>query len=207
MSQGEPESRTMAHGAVTGWVREAYPAGVPSDDLPALLGVLKGEVGSRQTMATVLELVAEGLVDVRAAAAASVEPEPSPLELRRVAGRLVVGGWPLASFGASTTDEDDGTEEGSYLGRIVAWLRDGYPQGVPAHDYVPLLALLQRRLTRGEVKRVARALRRSGVSPAGPDDIAAAISELTHDEASEADMIRVRDKLAAKGWPVEFPEP
>lgn len=207
MRDGESDARTVAHGAVTGWVREAYPAGVPSEDLPALLSVLKGEVGSRQTMATVLELVAEGLIDPKEAAAASGMPEPSGLELRRVAGRLVVGGWPLASFGASTSDEDDGTEEGSYLGRIVAWLRDGYPQGVPAHDYVPLLALLQRRLTRGEVKRVARALRRSGVSPAGPDDIAAAISDLTHDEATEADMIRVRDKLAAKGWPVEFPEP
>lgn len=206
MSEGEPESGTLAAGAVSGWVRDAYPAGVPSEDLAALLGVLKGEVGSRQTMATVLDLVAAGLIDARAAAAAASAPEPSGLELRRVAGRLVVGGWPLASFGEST-DEDDGTEEGSYLGRIVAWLRDGYPQGVPAHDYVPLLALLQRRLTRGEVKRVARALRRSGISPAGPDDIAAAISDLTNDEATEADMIRVRDKLAAKGWPVEFPEP
>lgn len=207
MRDGEPDSRTATHGAVTSWVREAYPAGVPSEDLPALISVLKSECGSRQTMATMLELVAEGLIDPRSAAGASRMPEPSALEMRRVAGRLVVGGWPLASFDTSTTDEDDGTEEGSYLGRIVAWLRDGYPQGVPAHDYVPLLALLHRRLTRGEVKRVARALRRSGISPAGPEDIAAAISDLTHEEASEEDMIRVRDKLAAKGWPVEFPEP
>ena len=33
------------------------------------------------------------------------------------------------------------------VARVVAFLRAGYPQGVPATDYVPLIALLRRRLS------------------------------------------------------------
>ena len=39
------------------------------------------------------------------------------------------------------------------LSRIVAWLRAGYPTGVPEQDYVALLGLLRRRLTDDEVRR------------------------------------------------------
>jgi hypothetical protein len=40
------------------------------------------------------------------------------------------------------------TEAGTgILNRVVAWLRRGYPSGVPEHDYIALLALLRRRLT------------------------------------------------------------
>src|SRR5690606_40503451 len=99
MSQADDTSRTATRGAVSGWVRAAYPAGVPNEDLPALLGVLRSEVGTQQTMTIMLELVAAGLLDAGAAAAATDAPEPTRLELRRVAGQLVVGGWPLASFG------------------------------------------------------------------------------------------------------------
>jgi hypothetical protein len=37
------------------------------------------------------------------------------------------------------------------LMRVVGFLRAGYPEGVPAHDYVPLLALLRRRLSDDEM--------------------------------------------------------
>ena len=94
-----------------------------------------------------------------------------------------------------------------YARRVIGWLRAGYPQGVPDHDYQPLLALLQRRLTKAEVKQVAKALRRADVTPAGPEDIAAAITDVTHVEPAAADLKRVRDRLAKKGWPVEFPDP
>jgi hypothetical protein len=42
-----------------------------------------------------------------------------------------------------------------FLHRIVNWLRVGYPQGIPPTDYIPLLALLSRRLTNDEVETVA----------------------------------------------------
>ena len=125
-------------------------------------------------------------------------------QMRRVAAKLVLGGWPLAG---DEDDDDTPPKEGSALARIVAWLREGYPGGVPEHDYMPLIALLERRLTRSEVKKIAKALRRADVSPAGPSDIAAAITEYTHTQPSENDLRRVRYQLARKGWPVEFPDP
>jgi hypothetical protein len=46
------------------------------------------------------------------------------------------------------------------LNSIVCWLRAGYPQGVPDQDYVPLIAILSRRLTSDEVAAVATELAR-----------------------------------------------
>jgi hypothetical protein len=136
-------------------------------------------------------LQTEGRLSSEAAAALL----PAESAQRQVAAKLALGGWPLG--GASDDNADDAPpREGSPLGGIVAWLREGYPGGVPDHDYVPLLALLERRLTRSEVKQVAKALRRADVSPAGPADIAAAISDYTHTTASEDDL-----RGCASSWP------
>jgi hypothetical protein len=43
-----------------------------------------------------------------------------------------------------------------FLHRIINRLRAGYPRGIPPTDYIPLLALLSRRLTNDEVKTVAK---------------------------------------------------
>ncbi|MGV7637474.1 DUF3349 domain-containing protein, partial [Mycobacterium kansasii] len=45
-----------------------------------------------------------------------------------------------------------------FLARIVDWLRAGYPDGVPSTDYQPLLALLDRQLTKEELREVTREL-------------------------------------------------
>ncbi len=90
-----------------------------------------------------------------------------------------------------------------FLGAIVSWLRAGYPEGVPQTDYLPLLALLSRRLTTDEVKMVAREL------TSRPDfddiDIGAAIMALTDELPAPDDVERVRERLAAKGWPLDDP--
>ena len=39
--------------------------------------------------------------------------------------------------------------------KIVDWLRAGYPEGVPEHDYIPLFALLGSQLTNDEVTLIA----------------------------------------------------
>ena len=41
------------------------------------------------------------------------------------------------------------------LAKIVGFLRAGYPEGVPDGDYIPLVALLRRRLSDDEVVAVA----------------------------------------------------
>lgn len=187
--------------SVLEWVRGGYPTGVPDREAPALAAILQQRLGAEAAHDVLRRLLADGLISAKAGRALIPDDE----QVRRVSARLVLGGWPL---GGSEEDDDEAPpREGSPLARIVSWLREGYPGGVPEHDYMPLLALLERRLTRSEVKKVAKALRRADVSPAGPRDIAAAITSYTHVEPSENDLRRVRDQLAKKGWPVEFPDP
>ena len=187
-------------GPVLQWIREGYPDGVPDDETAALLAVLQERIGGDRAIDVLRRLHRDGVISDTSASA--LLPEES--QMRRVAAKLVLGGWPLAG---DDEDDDAPPKEGSALARIVSWLREGYPGGVPEHDYMPLIALLERRLTRSEVKKIAKTLRRADVSPAGPTDIAAAITEYTHTEPSENDLRRVRDQLARKGWPVEFPDP
>ena len=89
-----------------------------------------------------------------------------------------------------------------FLTSVVAWLRAGYPEGIPPTDYFPVLALLSRRLSNDEVKLVAReadAERRQFDHV----DIGVLITQITDELPSPADIERVRARLAAKGWPLD----
>jgi hypothetical protein len=85
-----------------------------------------------------------------------------------------------------------------FLDSVVAWLRAGYPDGVPRTDYMPLLALLSRRLTSEEVKAVAGELTRRGEFDRV--DIGVLITQVTDELPSPDDIERVRQRLTAKGW-------
>jgi hypothetical protein len=88
------------------------------------------------------------------------------------------------------------------LTRVVEWLREGYPAGVPERDYIALLALLRRRLSDDEVLEIARGLAEEGMLP-GRADIATEITKLTNEMPSDEDIERVRDHLAFRGFPGE----
>ncbi len=90
-----------------------------------------------------------------------------------------------------------------FLTSIVSWLRAGYPNGVPQNDYLPILALLSRRLASHEVAQVARQFLQS--PPPGYVDIGVAILGITDQLPSPVDVERVRAKLAAFGWPLDYP--
>ncbi|HEX3517202.1 MAG TPA: DUF3349 domain-containing protein [Trebonia sp.] len=90
------------------------------------------------------------------------------------------------------------------LTKIVDWLRAGYPEGVPQHDYIPLFALLGSQLTNDEVTLIADELAFS-VDPESADAIKDAIANVTHTAPNEADINRVRSHLAAGGWPLAAP--
>lgn len=94
------------------------------------------------------------------------------------------------------------TTEPGLLARVVAWLRAGYPTGVPENDYVPLLALLHRRLTDDEVAGVARALVASGTLRPDQVDIGVAVTKVTGEVPSETDVARVAEHLAATNDPL-----
>ena len=90
-----------------------------------------------------------------------------------------------------------------FLAKIVAWITAGYPDGVPGPDRVPLLALLQRRLSDAEVKAVAKDLMVRGEFD--EVDIGVLITEMTDELPTPDDIERVRARLAAKGWPLDDP--
>jgi alkylhydroperoxidase family enzyme len=84
---------------------------------------------------------------------------------------------------------------------VVNFLRAGYPDGVPEQDYIPLLALLRRRLTDEEVADVVDRL----VAADDTDSaraLHAAISEITNEPPRTEDIARVSARLAAGGWPL-----
>ena len=88
-----------------------------------------------------------------------------------------------------------------FLAKIVAWITSGYPEGVPGPDRVPLFALLKPRLTDDEVKAVVRELLARGEFD--QVDIGVLITQLTDELPAPEDIERVRNRLAAKGWPLD----
>jgi hypothetical protein len=91
------------------------------------------------------------------------------------------------------------------LGKIIEWLRAGYPEGVPDVDYLPLFALLGSQLTDDEVEAIVAELE-SESKPETAEKIRAAIAHASSDhKPTDADVNRVRARLAAGGWPLAKP--
>jgi hypothetical protein len=90
------------------------------------------------------------------------------------------------------------------LSKIIGWLRAGYPEGVPDVDYIPLFALLGSQLTNNEVNEIGNELA-SESKPESAEAIRRAIATVTDHSASEADVNRVKARLAAGGWPLARP--
>ena len=90
------------------------------------------------------------------------------------------------------------------LNSIITWLRAGYPEGVPDVDYIPLFALLASELTDSDVNAIAEELE-SSTNPQSAQAIRDAIKSVTDGKASDADVARVRAKLAGGGWPLAKP--
>ena len=87
------------------------------------------------------------------------------------------------------------------LSGVLDWLLEGYPAGIPPKDYIPLLALLRRRLTEDEVRDIADEIARR--SPNGTSaDIGVNISRITDALPSADDVARVEEHLnRLHGWP------
>lgn len=196
------------------WLRAGYPEGVPQQDYVALLGILRrtltpselahvvdelvNEVSSGQQIMT-QHLVQQRITDV-------VKGAIDDGDVERVSARLAAVGWPLGSPVVDATDEPlavDGTRTG-LVTRVVGWLRAGYPAGLPERDFIPLMALLRRRLSDEEVTEVSRLLVDHGDLPSDRVEIGTAIAQVTAELPSGADIHRVRTYLTEHGWPVDF---
>ncbi|BBZ62663.1 hypothetical protein MMON_39640 [Mycolicibacterium monacense] len=98
------------------------------------------------------------------------------------------------------------TDNAGVMDKVLTWLRDGYPQGVPPKDYFPLLALLKRSLTEEEVVRAAQSILRSTDSDVvTEDEIRTAVHEVIAKEPNPEEVHQVAARLASVGWPLAAP--
>jgi hypothetical protein len=88
---------------------------------------------------------------------------------------------------------------GDRVSSIVAFLRAGYPTGVPAVGYAPLLALLPRRVSDDEIRLVISRFV-PGRRPVDNIDVGVEITRVTHEMPSPDDIERVQRRLTAIGW-------
>lgn len=95
----------------------------------------------------------------------------------------------------------------SRIERIVNWLKGGYPQGIPEADYVPLLAVLRRRLSEDEIHELAERMVRDGLLPAERIDVGVEFLRVTNELPSEAELQRISEKLADSGIDVNYVQP
>jgi hypothetical protein len=93
------------------------------------------------------------------------------------------------------------------LQSITDFLRKGYPEGVPDRDYLPLFALLRRRLSDDEVAALAEELAADSTDDGATQAIHAALEQVLRETPLEADVDRVREQLQAAGWEPPTREP
>ena len=87
---------------------------------------------------------------------------------------------------------------------VVDWLLEGYPAGVPPKDYIPLIALLRRRLTDDEVAEIAWEISELGYDAVQPADIGVSITKFTDALPADEDVTRVERHLYQHhDWPAE----
>jgi Protein of unknown function (DUF3349) len=196
---------------VVAWLRAGYPQGVPQQDYVALLGILQRALTPTELDLVVLELSDRADEDGPLITKAMVQERiedllkgPSlPEDVTRVSARLAAAGWPLWSPESSSDGEGPQVRPG-LVSRVVDWLRQGYPTGLPVQDFIPLIALLRRRLTDAEVGQVAEDLVENGFVPADRIDVGAAITKVTSELPSDEDVQRVRAYLVGHDWPTDF---
>lgn len=200
--------------SVVDWLREGYPDGIPPKDFPPLLALLQRTLKPEDVQAICAQLIADnpdGEISATTVADAVEQLKSAPPhedEVQAVASRLAAVGWPASMPDEDDEEEDESAERVNFFQRILDWLRAGYPDGVPPSDLPPLFALLQRRLTKKEIKKVAKELIASNKVPGEPktpiseEEAQELMQQVAGVSPIEADLNRVRKRLAKKGWPL-----
>jgi hypothetical protein len=83
------------------------------------------------------------------------------------------------------------------LSRVVAFLRAGYPVGMPDTGYVALAALLPRRVTDDEIVTITSQLIAHRRGPISNADVGVEITRITHEMPSLEDIERVQRRIEA----------
>lgn len=210
--------RGITLGRTLNWVRLAYPTGIPAGHYVPLLSVLHRWLTPDEITSISEELAGLGapsgrrLAGSHVASMVTMRTHLTALapQLADVSAKLAAAGWPLAdpALEPAALRPVEGPPRAitRALTGVVSWLRAGYPDGVPELDYIPLVAVLQRRLTKEEMVELTEQLAASGHLAPDRADIGVAISKLTQALPNERDIERVTKHLRAQGWPVELAE-
>jgi hypothetical protein len=86
-----------------------------------------------------------------------------------------------------------------WVSSIVAFVRAGYPAGMPATGYVPAAALSRRRLSNHEIACLARDLVMRQDRPITDADVGVAITRITDQMPAPEDIARVQRRVDATG--------
>jgi Protein of unknown function (DUF3349) len=89
---------------------------------------------------------------------------------------------------------------GDWVARFVAFMRAGYPTGMPATGYVPLAALSRRRLCDDEITAIISELMMRRRWPISTADVGVQITRTTDDMPSPDDIERIQRRLDAIGY-------
>jgi hypothetical protein len=89
----------------------------------------------------------------------------------------------------------------SYVHSILNWVRAGYPEGLPPKDYIPLFALLGTQVTNEDLHAIADELAKQS-DPESAATLKKVIADVTQVKPTDADVARVRARLAEGGWPL-----
>jgi len=213
---------------VLDWLRAGYPEGVPPKDYTPLLALLRRTLTAEELTAVVAALAQQEtdpvrVSQIRTAIAEVTSATPGEDEVRRVAALLADRGVPLSTKAqrivgdreilAAAAAEARGTAESptaapaedtadrSPIAQVLRWLGAGYPEGIPAQDRVPILALLRRRLTDAEVQEVCEAVAaQSGADPQiSLVDAQVLMMKVLGELPGEDDVERVRARLEESG--------
>ena len=87
---------------------------------------------------------------------------------------------------------------------IIAFLRAGYPNGVPSVGYVGLLALLPRRTSDDEVEIITTKLIGDRDRSIDGTDVGVEITRITDEMPSLDDIDRVQRRLDAMRWAADY---
>jgi hypothetical protein len=91
--------------------------------------------------------------------------------------------------------------------RLLGFLRGGYPAQLTPGSYIPLLALLPRRLTDDDAALAVAELTSGASGPVDEVDIRVTVTRITGELASDADTGRIIRSLVARGFPVSVRRP
>lgn len=94
----------------------------------------------------------------------------------------------------------------SPVAKVLNWLKAGYPEGIPQHDFPSVLMVLRRNLTDIEIESIADNLALDSVSNGSEPVTAEQVREMIRNHAFQTatpdDVLRVSAVLARGGWPL-----